>query len=326
MPGQGEPTPTAPEVPAGRHAAEPIPIRGFRPMPGKPATATRTRRKTQRTVTTPLQRPVRRNPTPVYCPRRRGRRYLGRDAIRRPRSRAGKGRVRPVRRANAAQRDLLSEPRRVRGKVRGQRVLLPPEREREHAMGERLVALSGARVPARRHVARLRERAQGTRPDDRTSTSRRRRCSTAFSTRTVASSPASTASRISPGRANRCPANARTGHGANRSLETSVGPRRRRQGKQGNRHHANKEEKQWLELIPRTASTRSWSRAGTASPSSCAPCTTSSAATARDAGNAPNAPSRTNATSRPDGSSNPSASNNGRWTTGNASTRGSSPP
>ena len=47
---------------------------GFRPMPGKPATATRTRRKTQRTVTTPLQRPVRRNPTPVYCPRRRGRR------------------------------------------------------------------------------------------------------------------------------------------------------------------------------------------------------------------------------------------------------------
>lgn len=42
--------------------------------------------------------------------------------------------------------------------------------------------------------------------------------------------------------------------------------------------------------------------------------------------NAPNAPSRTNATSRPDGSSNPSASNNGRWTTGNASTRGSSPP
>ena len=27
MPGQGEPTPTAPEVPAGRHAAEPILIR-----------------------------------------------------------------------------------------------------------------------------------------------------------------------------------------------------------------------------------------------------------------------------------------------------------
>lgn len=56
---------------------------------------------------------------------------------------------------------------------------------------------------------------------------------------------------------------------------TVVGPRRRRQGKQGNHHHANKEEKQWLKLIPRTASTRSWSRAGTASPSSCAPCTTS---------------------------------------------------
>ena len=132
---------------------------GFRPMPGKPATATRTRRKTQRTVTTPLQRPVRRNPTPVYCPRRRGRRI---SAETNPATsiRAGKGRVRPVRRANAAQRDLLSEPRRVRGKVRGQRVLLPPEREREHAMGERLVALSGARVPARRHVARYETRAR----------------------------------------------------------------------------------------------------------------------------------------------------------------------
>lgn len=73
MPGQGEPTPTAPEVPAGRHAAEPI-RSGIPADAGKPTTATRTRRKTQRTVTTPLQRPVRRNPTPVYRPRRRGRR------------------------------------------------------------------------------------------------------------------------------------------------------------------------------------------------------------------------------------------------------------
>ena len=72
IPGQGEPTPTAPVMPAGtrRNPSD----RGFRPMPGKPATATRNRRKTQRTVTTPLQRTMRRNPTPVYRPRRRGRR------------------------------------------------------------------------------------------------------------------------------------------------------------------------------------------------------------------------------------------------------------
>ena len=58
-------------------------------------------------------------------------------------------------------------------------------------------------------------------------------------------------------------------------LETLSVPAAGGKEKQGNHHHANKEEKQWLKLIPRTASTRSWSRAGTASPSSCAPCTTS---------------------------------------------------
>lgn len=73
MPGQGEPTPTAPEVPAGRHAAEPI-RSGIPADAGETGNGYENRRKTQRTVTTPLQRPVRRNPTPVYCPRRRGRR------------------------------------------------------------------------------------------------------------------------------------------------------------------------------------------------------------------------------------------------------------
>lgn len=77
MPGQGEPTPTAPEVPAGRHAAEPI-------RSGIPADAGETGNgyenppedATDRDDT--LQRPVRRNPTPVYCPRRR-KTDLGRD-------------------------------------------------------------------------------------------------------------------------------------------------------------------------------------------------------------------------------------------------------
>ena len=96
MPGQGEPTPTAPEVPAGRHAAEPI-------RSGIPADAG----ETGNGYENPPEDATDRDDTPPKAgaeesdhpyTARAGREDGSRPRrIRRPRSRAGKGRVRPVR-------------------------------------------------------------------------------------------------------------------------------------------------------------------------------------------------------------------------------------
>lgn len=243
MPGQGEPTPTAPEVPAGRHAAEPI-------RSGIPADAGETgngyrepARKTQRTVTTPLQRPVRRNPTTRILPAPEGKTDLGRD--------------------ESGDLDPAPGPRDVSGQFGARMRRSETYYPNLAAFVERFVANvfcyhQSASVnmqwvsdwwrypalvfPLDAMWRGLRERAQGTRPDDDLLHPGGVDARPRFRPRTVASSPASTASRISPGRANRCPANARTGHGANRSWkrcrspaaggkenkETTITPTRRR--------------------------------------------------------------------------------------------------